>query len=280
MRRDGQAFEPAVSACAPLGIVSGLKFATTTLDLEAGDWLAFYTDGLSESHRPGGEMLGSEALISTLRRKIWHPYEIVTALEMTEAMHRGDGPPHDDLTLLAFGFPTPLPTLPGGTSLDGESAVSPAEMTDGRFMRLHLSFTSDPRELGEVRRFVRSFLEECGEEIAADHDLLVLGVDEACTNVIRHAYQGANGKPIQLHLEADELELRFRLRDFAGPLQMEKLQSRELDEVRPGGLGLHLMKRVFDHVEFKCCGDGTELTLTRLRASIPQQSRETPSTVE
>ncbi len=279
VRADGQAFEPTVSACAPLGIVSGLKFATTTLELEAGGWLAFYTDGLSESHRPGGEMLGSEALIATLRRKIWHPYEIVTALEMTEAMHRGDGPPHDDLTLLAFGFPAPLPSLPGDTSLDGVP-VSDAGLNDPRFMRLHLSFASDPRELGEVRRFVRSFLEECGEEIAADHDLLVLGVDEACTNVIRHAYQGATGKPIQLHLEADELELRFRLRDFAGPLQMDKLQSRELDEVRPGGLGLHLMKRVFDNVEFKCLGDGTELTLSRRRSSPVQQSIAEPSAVE
>ena len=211
VRRDGLAFEPAVSSCAPLGIVSGLKFATTTLDLEAGDWLAFYTDGLSESHRPGGEMLGSEALIQTLRRKIWHPYEIVTALEMTEAMHRGDGPPHDDLTLLAFGFPAPLPGLPGETSLDGVPLAVEEGMGDSRFMRLHLSFTSDPRELGEVRRFVRSFLEECGEEISADHDLLVLGLDEACTNVIRHAYQGANGKPIQLHLEADALAGRNAL---------------------------------------------------------------------
>jgi phosphoserine phosphatase RsbU/P len=279
VRRDGQSYEPAVSASAPLGIVSGLKFATTTLDLESGDWLAFYTDGLSESHRPGGELLGSEALLTTLRRKIWHPYEIVTALEMTEAMHRGDGPPHDDLTLLAFGFPAPMPAAAGDTSVDGTPETQ-ANANDARFMRLHLSFSSDPRELGEVRRFVRSFLEECGEEIAADHDLLVLGVDEACTNVIRHAYQGAVGKPIQLHLEADELELRFRLRDFAGPLEMDKLQSRDLDQVRPGGLGLHLMKRVFNHVEFKCLGDGTELTLSRLRSSPVQQSIAEPSTVE
>src|SRR5262249_45195504 len=143
-----------------------------------------------ESHRPGGELLGSPALLSTLRRKIWHPYEIVTALEMTEAMHRGDGPPHDDLTLLAFGFPAPVATTAGDTTLDGVP-IDQANSTDPRFMRLHLSFTSDAREMGEVRRFVRSFLEECGEEITADHDLLVLGVDEACTNVIRHAYQGA-----------------------------------------------------------------------------------------
>ena len=95
-----------------------------------------------------------------------------------------------------------------------------------------------------------------------------------------HAYQGAIGKPIQLHLEADELELRFRLRDFAGPLQRDKLQSRELDEVRPGGLGLHLMKRVFNHVEFKCLGDGTELTLSRRRDLPVQQSIAEPSVVE
>ena len=108
----------------------------------------------------------------------------------------------------------------------------------------------------------------------------MLGVDEACTNVIRHAYQGAVGRPIQLHLEADELELRFRLRDFAGPLEADKLQGRNLDEVRPGGLGLHLMKRVFDQVEFKCLGDGTELTLSRLRSSPVQQSIAEPKAVE
>jgi sigma-B regulation protein RsbU (phosphoserine phosphatase) len=38
--------------------------------------------------------------------------------------------------------------------------------------------------------------------------------------------------------------------DFAQPVEVAKIRSRPLDEVRPGGLGVHLMRSVMDHVEF------------------------------
>ena len=56
-------------------------------------------------------------------------------------------------------------------------------------MKLKFTFTSDPRRLAEVRSCVRSFLTKCGFD-ECSIELLVLGLDEACTNVILHAYSG------------------------------------------------------------------------------------------
>ena len=79
-------------------------------------------------------------------------------------------------------------------------------------MKVKYTFTSDSHQLAEVRHCVRSFLrkyqfDECLTE------LLVLGLDEACTNIIRHAY-GCNGKPVRLEMESRRDRVRFILRDY------------------------------------------------------------------
>src|SRR4029450_531798 len=79
-------------------------------------------------------------------------------------------------------------------------------------VKLKFTFTSDPRRLAEVRSCVRSFLNKCGFD-ECSIELLVLGLDEACTNIIRHAY-AHNGKPVRLEMERLRDRVRFVLRDY------------------------------------------------------------------
>ena len=136
-----------------------------------------------------------------------------------------------------------------------------------------LEFASHPANLASVREFVRSFLSRC-DWPDADTSLVVLGIDEACSNIIRHAYHQQENEPITLDCERLADGLCFRLRDYGEPCDPSKMQSRSLEKVRPGGLGIYLIQRVFDDVEYRSRACGTELTL---RKSLPISTRSTPS---
>jgi anti-sigma regulatory factor (Ser/Thr protein kinase) len=113
-----------------------------------------------------------------------------------------------------------------------------------------------------MRDFVRTFL-SCAEFADRDKDLMVLGLDEACTNVIRYAYQHRADQLIRLVCERYEDGVIFRLRDFGAQADPEKLCGRELENVRPGGLGIHLIRHAFTEVDYRLKEPGTELVLMR-----------------
>jgi sigma-B regulation protein RsbU (phosphoserine phosphatase) len=80
-----------------------------------------------------------------------------------------------------------------------------------------------------------------------------MAVDEACQNIIRHAYSGHRAGDIVLEIERQADRLVFWLRDFAPRVDVSKVKPRKLDTVRPGGLGLHLIRQVMDESGFVAC---------------------------
>jgi anti-sigma regulatory factor (Ser/Thr protein kinase) len=92
---------------------------------------------------------------------------------------------------------------------------------------------------------------------------MVLGVDEACTNVIRHAYDLRDDQPIALSVEALSTCVRMRLRDYGEQTPADQMRGRAHNQVKPGGLGLHLIRNAFDKVDYILKPRGTELVLTK-----------------
>lgn len=92
---------------------------------------------------------------------------------------------------------------------------------------------------------------------------MVLGVDEACTNIIRHAYHLQDDQPISLSLEGKNDCVCVRLRDYGKQTEPQAMKSRPADLIRPGGLGLHLIRNAFDQVDYVLRSRGTELVLTK-----------------
>ena len=96
---------------------------------------------------------------------------------------------------------------------------------------------------------------------------MVLGVDEACTNIIRHAYELRDDQLIALSLELRHDCVRMRLRDYGMQPAAEALHRRPDKVVRPGGLGLMMIRNAFDQVDYILRQRGTELVLTKKIAS-------------
>ena len=78
---------------------------------------------------------------------------------------------------------------------------------------------------------------------------LVIAVNEACMNVIQHAYHGTGSGDMVLEISKDELQILFRLVDFADPIDLDKVKSRNLDDIKPGGLGVHFITEIMDEIK-------------------------------
>ena len=125
-----------------------------------------------------------------------------------------------------------------------------------------IEFSSHTANLALMRKFVRGFLDAYPFS-EKERMLIVLGVDEACTNIIRHAYQLRVDQPIALSMEGLRKCIRMRLRDYGEQCPAHEMQGRAHDMIEPGGLGLHLMKNAFDRIDYILKPRGSELVLTK-----------------
>ncbi len=125
-----------------------------------------------------------------------------------------------------------------------------------------LEFASHSGNLALVRQRVRAFLEPHSFS-EKERLLIVLGVDEACTNIIRHAYALQDDQLISLSMEGARDSITIRLRDYGKQAAKSTLRARSTRFLRPGGLGLHLIRNAFDKVDYKLKECGTELVLIK-----------------
>ena len=125
-----------------------------------------------------------------------------------------------------------------------------------------VEFSSHTGNLAPMRRFVRGFLADY-PFTEKERTLMILGVDEACTNIIRHAYHLRDDQLISLSLEGLRDCVRMRLRDYGKQTAHHTMRGRSHDLIKPGGLGLHLIRNAFDKVDYILKVRGTELVMTK-----------------
>jgi anti-sigma regulatory factor (Ser/Thr protein kinase) len=125
-----------------------------------------------------------------------------------------------------------------------------------------VEFSSHTANLALLRKFVRDFLN--GYPFSEKERMfMVLGVDEACTNVIRYAYRLREDRLISLRMEGLRKCVRLRLRDYGEKVFPHEMKGRSHDLIKPGGLGLHLIRYAFDQVDYIHKRRGTELVLIK-----------------
>ena len=128
---------------------------------------------------------------------------------------------------------------------------------------LQLSFKSDAKYLRIIRASVKSFLEISGYK-GKDAMMIVLAVDEAICNIIRHGYNDRTDGIINFEMSESEGKLYFRLRDYGKKSDPKNFKSRKLDNVRPGGLGVFLMQKIMDEIDYDTSNStGTLLTMVK-----------------
>lgn len=127
----------------------------------------------------------------------------------------------------------------------GKGRVDNTEMTK----KFELHIPSNPEYLRVVRAAVTQISMLAGFS-KLECSKIVLAVDEACSNVIRHAYKNKNGQPIVMTCNILPTKLEITILDYGEPADIKNIKSRPLDDIRPGGLGVYIIRSVMDEVEY------------------------------
>ena len=114
------------------------------------------------------------------------------------------------------------------------------------------AFLVKTSSLKEVRTFCRDVFEKLKIEQSLK-DELVLAIAEAAQNIVKHAYkdnQDSNDiMVVKISYEDKKLQIAFY--DMGTPVDPKKVKHREIDNIKPGGLGTFFIQEIMDAVEFK-----------------------------
>jgi len=138
------------------------------------------------------------------------------------------------------------------------------EKQTGEEYLLELRFLAKADRMAMVRDTVRSASRFCGFDEPTTRDI-VLAVGEACHNVILHAYADREGGSIVLSILRGADGLILRVTDFGVAIDPARTKPRNLNDVRPGGLGIHFIHELMDTAEFSSApgGLGNVLQMTK-----------------
>ena len=112
-------------------------------------------------------------------------------------------------------------------------------------------FSINPENLKHIRTFARDFFNQLQIEKEQTENL-VLAIIEAASNIMEHAYEN--------NISIDVLEivmnilpnhvLEIQILDKGKPIQLDKIKSRNLKDIRAGGLGIYFVGEIMDEVKF------------------------------
>jgi sigma-B regulation protein RsbU (phosphoserine phosphatase) len=253
LHRSDRTFLAFPASAPPIGILASAgaeDYPEEDIDVGPGT-LYVFTDGLAEGlsggTRPDDAGAGAERVKELIERNARQPMS--TRLDtIVEAVTLY--PPRDDITLLA------IDGCMGGQGWHGGASTAPSQHL------LSLRFPAAADRLKEVRAAVEDATRRCGCSAPCTRDV-VMAIDEACQNIIRHAYGGNLGGEIVLEIERQEDQLVIWLRDFAPKIDESTIQSRDLDDLRPGGLGVHLIGQLMDETCFVPCPSGNTFRMVK-----------------
>jgi serine/threonine-protein kinase RsbW len=135
-----------------------------------------------------------------------------------------------------------------------------------------LTLPAATKSLADVRRFVADRAVEAHLD-GRTVEQIKLAVDEACANVVKHAYAGDDAATFDVLVDVDADAFAVRIRDTGVSFDREAYQqpdlARSIRARKRGGLGVHLMRRLMDRVEYRSADGGNEVRLVKYRNEAP-----------
>jgi serine/threonine-protein kinase RsbW len=108
-----------------------------------------------------------------------------------------------------------------------------------------------------------------------------IAVEEACTNIIQHAYNLKPDKPVSVGCRLRNQEFIVRIRDFGAAFVPDSIAKptlgKDIAERRSDGLGMHLMRKLMTRVKYKFDeARGNELTMVKRLPEPEPPASEVP----
>ncbi len=211
-----------------VGAMQGIKYKDFEIQLEKGDKLFLYTDGVTEATNADNEMFTLDRTLRELNSmKDASPQGVIEGISKSVNAFVGGAPQFDDLTMLCLEY-------------------------NGADSSKTLKVDATEENMGAVNDFLGEFLEEHNCPMKTQMQI-ELAIEEAYINVAKYAYgDGAGEAEVTVSFENNELTIV--LKDSGtpyNPLEKEDPDITLSAEERPiGGLGVFLVKKVMDGVAY------------------------------
>ncbi|MBF0248978.1 MAG: SpoIIE family protein phosphatase [Alphaproteobacteria bacterium] len=262
-------FTPIGAGAPPVGIppelTGGGPVGEVVLHLDGGA-LYVFTDGVTEGYAAGGAELGADGFQGLIRDGVAAGLSPAARIErVAAALADGGRALRDDVTVLVIDDAA----AKAGRGAKTRAEARPAEVVSEaprEGVLCVLEVPARPESLILVRRAVEQTAVSCGFSKEQSQDM-VLAVDEACQNVVRHAYGGRGDGDMTIDIRRENGDYIILIRDYAAPVDVSKIKPRDLDDVRPGGLGVHFIREVMDAMDHVPPPDG-QGNLLRLKKAI------------
>ena len=128
------------------------------------------------------------------------------------------------------------------------------------------SFPGRYESLARIGDFVRKMAQEAGFESFAVYSI-EMAVDEACSNIIEHAYGGEGKGNIRCTCSVTEDAIQITIKDHGKPFDPSIIPppnlSKDIDERQAHGLGLHFIRKWMDEVQFFSKGSENILAMVK-----------------
>lgn len=132
----------------------------------------------------------------------------------------------------------------------------------------HKVILASTEHLSEVRDFVSKHASRHGFSDREIADIR-LAVDEACTNIIKHAYKHDATKEVGIEIAIDSEKFMITITDQGEPFDKKKYHKPSLkDQIaqkKRGGMGVHLMRNLMDKVEYRFDNNTNTLCMCKNR---------------
>lgn len=219
----------------PIGFDEDTAFTEGSITLSPDFLLVFYTDGINESKNTGSEMFGLDRLLNTVNESRELDAQQMAERTVSEAKKfAGSKEQFDDMTLLVL-----------------KHRNSSKSITIG----------NNRKQLRKIKTFLKDISNEVGLDADSISSLRV-GLDEAMTNVVNYAYEGEG--TITLEASVEDRGLNFRIIDSGrefNPLEYDSLADDSSERI--GGLGISIIKKSFDVIDYRRENGKNILTLTK-----------------
>jgi anti-sigma regulatory factor (Ser/Thr protein kinase) len=141
----------------------------------------------------------------------------------------------------------------------------------GGTLRFSMRMASDPRLLPVVRSTVSELAAVSGFEDEQCRSI-TLAVDEALSNVIRHAYKNRCDQEIELNCQGHSNCLEFSFVDRGEAADPSRFCAQPLDEAALGGRGTHLIRQIMDEVCYERLPEGNRLSLKKYLPGVKSKA--------
>ena len=222
--------------------MDGVMYKAQEVQLEPGDIIYLYTDGVTEATNASEELYGEERLLAAINSKEFADMnELCKFIKADADAFVGDAPQFDDMTMVALKYI--------GTPKAPEISFENATLDD----------------INAVTEFVEAELEkiDCPMKTVIQFNI---AVDEIFSNIVRYGYKGTTG-PINVKLEVkdDPKMVYMHFTDSGIPynplIKEDPDVTLSAEERQIGGLGIFMVKKSMDDISYRYEGDQNILTI-------------------